>query len=424
MDIQRSPEVAKKKKVKRIVFSVAALLVVAFVTVVLAKLKPAAPTVERQTVWKDTVKRGEMLRQVRGPGTLVPEDIRWVTSTTDATVDRVVTLPSAAVLTPDTVILELRDSKVQQAQLDAELDLKAALADLESMKVRLNNELLQQQSDTANIQAQYHKAKIQAEANESLLKDGLISSVTTRISQVEATELENRNKIEQEKLRIKANSIEAQLNAENARVAQKQAIYNLRHTEAEALKVRAGIEGVLQVVPVQVGQRVPAGTNLARVAVPGRLKAELRIPETQARDIEIGQVASVDTRNGEVAGRVSRIDPAAQNGTVLVDVSFTEALPRGARPDLSVDGTVELERLNNVMYVGRPAFGQEQSSISLFKITAGTCEQPDEAERVVGIKLGRSSVNTVEIVSGLNVGDCVILSDMSSWDGRDRVRLR
>ena len=424
MDIQRSPDVVKKKKVKRIIFSVLALLVAAFVTVVLAKLKPAAPTVERATVWHDTVKRGEMLRQVRGPGTLVPEDIRWVTSTTDATVDRVVTLPSASILSPDTVILELRDSKVQQAQVDAELDLRAAQADLESLKVRLNNELLQQQSDTANIQAQYHKAKIQAEANESLLKDGLISSVTTRISQVEATELENRNKIEQEKLKIKASSIAAQINAEDARVAQKQAIYNLRHTEAEALKVRAGIEGVLQVVPVQVGQRVPAGTNLARVAVPGRLKAELRIPETQARDIEIGQIASVDTRNGEVAGRVSRIDPAAQNGTVLVDVSFTEALPRGARPDLSVDGTVELERLNNVLYVGRPAFGQEQSSISLFKITAGTCEQPEEAERVVGIKLGRSSVNTVEIVSGLNVGDCVILSDMSSWDGRDRVRLR
>ncbi len=423
MDIQRSPEVAKKKKVKRIVFSVVALLVVAFVTVVLAKLKPAAPTVERATVWKDSVKRGEMLRQVRGPGTLVPEDIRWVTSTTDATVDRVVTLPSASVLSPETVILELRDSKVQQAQLDAELDLKAALADLESMKVRLNNELLQQQSDTANIQAQYHKAKIQAEANESLLKDGLISPVTTRISQVESTELENRNRIEQEKLKIKASSISAQLNAEDARVAQKQAIYNLRHTEAEALKVRAGIEGVLQVVPVQVGQRVPAGTNLARVAVPGRLKAELRIPETQARDIEIGQVASVDTRNGEVAGRVSRIDPAAQNGTVLVDVSFTEALPRGARPDLSVDGTVELERLNNVLYVGRPAFGQEQSTISLFKITAGTCELPEEAERTQ-VKLGRSSVNTVEVLGGLNVGDCVILSDMSSWDGRDRVRLR
>ena len=423
MDIPRSPEVAKKKKVKRVIFSVVALLVVAFVTVVLAKLRPAAPTVERGTVWKDTVKRGEMLRQVRGPGTLVPEDIRWITSTTDATVDRIVTLPSAQVLKSDTVILELRDPKAQQSQLDAELDLKAAQADLSSLKVRLNNELLQQQSDAANIQAQYHKAKIQAEANEQLSKEGLLSSVTTRISIVEATELENRNRIEQEKLQTKAGSIETQVKAEEARVAQKEALYNLRKSEADALKVRAGIDGVLQVVPVQVGQRVPAGTNLARVAVPGRLKAELHIPETQAKDIEIGQRASVDTRNGEVAGRVSRMDPAAQNGTVLVDVSFTEALPRGARPDLSVDGTVELERLNNVMYVGRPAFGQENSTVSLFKVTAGTCEMPEEAERVQ-VKLGRSSVSNVEIVAGLNVGDCVVLSDMSAMDGRDRVRLR
>lgn len=423
MDVPRSPEVAKKKKIKRVAFTVVALLVVAFVTVVLAKLRPAAPTVERGTTWRDTVKRGEMLRQVRGPGTLVPEDIRWITSSTDATVDRIVTLPSAAVLAPDTVILELRDQKVQQALVDAELDLKAAEADLASLKVRLNNELLQQQSDTANIQSQYHKAKIQAEANESLLKDGLISPVTTKISQVEAAELENRNTIEQEKLKIKAGSIEAQVKAEDARVAQKEALYTLRKQEAEALKVRAGIQGVLQVVPVQVGQRVPAGTNLARVAVPGRLKAELHIPETQARDIELGQKASVDTRNGEVAGRVSRMDPGAANGTVVVDVSFTEPLPRGARPDLSVDGTVELERLNNVLYVGRPAFGQEQSTISLFKVTAGTCEMPEEAERAT-VKLGRNSVSTVEVLDGLKEGDCVILSDMSAMDGRDRVRLR
>ena len=397
MDVPRSPDVAKRKKAKRILFSVATLIVVVFVTVVLAKLKPAAPTVERATVWHDVVKRGEMLRSVRGPGTLVPEDIRWITATTEATVDRIVTLPSPDVLKPDTVILELRDQKVQQALLDAELELKAVEADLASLRVRLNNELLQQQSDAANIQAMYHKAKIQAEANELLLKDGLISPVITRISQVEASELENRSKIEQEKLKIKANSIDAQVNAEQARVAQKEALYNLRRSEADALKVRAGIEGVLQIVPVQVGQRVPAGTNLARVAVPGRLKAELRIPETQARDIEIGQKATVDTRNGEVEGRVARTDPGAQNGTVVVDVSFTQPLPRGARPDLSVDGTVELERLENVLYVGRPAFGQEQATVSLFKVTQGTCEVPEEAERTT-VKLGRNSVNTVEIL--------------------------
>jgi HlyD family secretion protein len=423
MDIQRSPEIAKKKKVKRVIFGVAALLIGVLVTVGLAQLKPAAPTVEAATTWRDSAKRGPMLRQVRGPGTLVPEDIRWVTAATEATVERIVTLPSANIIPANTIILELRDEKVLQELLDAELQLRGAEADLASLKVRLNNELLEQQSQAANIQGQYHKAKIQAEANERLSKEGLQSAVLTRISQVEAEELANRHRIETERLRIRSGSTDAQLAAEQARVAQRRALYELRRSQADSLKVRAGLEGVLQVVPVQVGQRVASGANLARVAVPGRLKAELRIPETQAKDIEIGQRAVVDTRNGEVEGKVARMDPAAQNGTVLVDVAFTGALPRGARPDLSVDGTVELERLDNVLYVGRPAFGQEQGTISLFKVTAGTCEAPEAAERVQ-VKLGRSSVNTVEILSGLAERDCVILSDMSAWDGRDRVRLR
>ena len=423
MDIQRSPAIARQKKLRRIIFGVAALLAGVLVTIGLAQLKPAAPTVERATTWRDSAKRGSMLRQVRGPGTLVPEDIRWVTAATEATVERIVTLPSANIIKADTIILELRDQRVLQELLDAELQLRGAEADLASLKVRLNNELLQQQSEAANIQGQYHKAKIQAEANEQLSKEGLQSAVTTRISQVEAEELANRHRIETERLRIRSSSTDAQLAAEQARVAQRRGLYDLRRSQADALKVRAGLEGVLQVVPVQVGQRVASGTNLARVAVPGRLKAELRIPETQAKDIEIGQRAVVDTRNGEVEGRVARIDPAAQNGTVLVDVAFTGPLPRGARPDLSVDGTVELERLENVLYVGRPAFGQEQGTISLFKVTAGTCEAPEQAERVQ-VKLGRSSVNTVEILSGLAERDCVILSDMSAWDGRDRVRLR
>jgi HlyD family secretion protein len=423
MDIPRSPAIAKQKKVKRIIFGVAALLVGVLVTVGLAQLKPAAPTVEAATTWRDSAKRGPMLRQVRGPGTLVPEDIRWVTAATEATVERIVTLPSADIIKADTIILELRDERVLQELLDAELQLRGAEADLESLKVRLNNELLEQQSQAANIQSLYHRAKIQAEANERLSKEGLQSAVLTRISQVEAEELANRHRIETERLRIRSGSTDAQLAAEQARVAQRRALYELRRSQADALRVRAGLEGVLQVVPVQVGQRVASGTNLARVAVPGRLKAELRIPETQARDIEISQRAVVDTRNGEVEGRVARIDPAAQNGTVLVDVTFTGPLPRGARPDLSVDGTVELERLDNVLYVGRPAFGQEQGTISLFKVTAGTCQAPEEAQRIQ-VKLGRSSVNTVEILSGLAEGDCVILSDMSAWDGRDRVKLR
>lgn len=423
MDVPRSPEFAKKKKLRRVVFGVVALVVGVLVTVGLAQLKPAAPTVEAATTWRDTVKRGSILRQVRGPGTLVPEDIRWVTAATEATVERIVTLPSANVIAADTVILEMKDERVQQELLDADYQLRAAEADLLSLKVRLNNELLEQQSQAANIQSLYHRARIQAEANEQLSKDGLQSAVITRMSKVEAEELANRHQIEQERLKIRAGSTEAQIAAEQARVSQRRALYELRRSQADALKVRAGIEGVLQVVPVQVGQRVASGTNLARVAVPGRLKAELRIPETQAKDIEIGLKAVVDTRNGEVEGRVARIDPAAQNGTVLVDVAFTAALPRGARPDLSVDGTVELEQLENVLYVGRPAFGQEQGSVSLFKITEGTQEAPREAHRVQ-VRLGRSSVNTVEILEGLNVGDVVILSDMSAWDGRDRIRLR
>jgi HlyD family secretion protein len=290
------------------------------------------------------------------------------------------------------------------------------------MKVRLQNELLQQQSAAADIQAQYHRARITAEANEQLSKEGLQSNVTTQISRVEADELANRNRIEQERLKIRGESADAQLAAEQARVAQRRALYELRRGQLEALKVRAGIAGVLQIVPVEVGQRVSAGANLARVAAPGRLKAELRIPDTQAKDLEVGLKAVIDTRNGEVEGRVARVDPASQNGTVLVDVSFTGPLPKGARPDLSVDGTIELERLDNVLYVGRPAFGQENSTVSLFKLT-GPAEKPDAAERVQ-VKFGRSSVNTIEVVGGLTEGDRVILSDMSAWDGRDRLRIR
>jgi HlyD family secretion protein len=423
MDIARSPDVIRKKKMRRTAFVVAALVAVALVTVALAQLKPAAPTVERATAWRDTVKRGSMLRQVRGPGTLVPEDIRWITAATEASVERVVTLPSSAIIKADTVILELRDERVQQEMLDAELQLRAAEADLASLRVRLHNDLLEAQSAAAAVQAEYHKAKITAEANEQLSKDGLQSSVTTRISKVDAEELANRHRLEQERLQTRSGSSDAQLAAEQARVAMRRGLYELRKSQADSLKVRAGIEGVLQLVAVQVGQRVPAGTNLARVAVPGRLKAELRIPETQAKDLELGLKAVVDTRNGEVEGKVARIDPAAQNGTVLVDVKIDAALPRGARPDLSVDGTIELERLENVIYVGRPAFGQDNTTISLFKVTQGPCEAPDEAERVQ-VKLGRSSVNSIEVVGGLSPGDCVVLSDMSAWDGRDRVRLR
>jgi HlyD family secretion protein len=420
MDIPR-PSVARQKRIRRTIFAVVGLIVLVLVTVGLAQLKPAAPTVEFGSVWPDTVKRGSMLRQVRGPGTLVPEDIRWIPAVTEGRVERRLALPGT-VVEPSTVILELSDPGVQQEALDAEYQLRAAEADLASVKVRLQNELLQQQSAAADIQAQYHRARITAEANEQLSKEGLQSNVTTQISRVEADELANRNRIEQERLKIRGESAAAQLASEEARVAQHRGLYQLRRSQVEALKVRAGIAGVLQIVPVEVGQRVSVGANLARVAAPGRLKAELRIPDTQARDLEFGLKAVIDTRNGEVEGRVARVDPASQNGTVLVDVIFTGPLPKGARPDLSVDGTIELERLDNVLYVGRPAFGQENSMVSLFKLT-GPAEKPDAAERVQ-VKFGRSSVNTIEVVSGLNVGDRVILSDMSAWDGRDRLRIR
>lgn len=418
MDIPRPASVARQKKMRRIAIAVAALIVLVAVTVGLAQLEPAAPTIDGSVQWIDTVKRGPMLRQVRGPGTLVPEDIRWIPAQSDARVEKIVTLPGA-VVEPDTVILELSDDRLAQETLDAEYSLRAAEANLASLRVRLHNELLEQKAQVAAIQGQYHTAKITAEANEQLSKEGLQSAVTTRISQVEASELANRLEIEQERLKIRSESADAQLAAEEAAVAQARVLYELRKKQLDALKVRPGIAGVLQLVPVEVGQRVAPGTNLARVAVPGRLKAELRIPETQARDIEIGQIAHVDTRNGIAEGRVSRIDPAAQNGTVLVDVAFTGPLPRGARPDLSVDGTIELERLDNVLYVGRPAFGQEDSTITLFRLDA----TGENAHRVQ-VRLGRTSVNTVEIVEGLNEGDRVILSDMSAWDGRDRVRIR
>jgi len=421
MDVARPASVIRQKKLRRTLAAVGVLVVLVLVTVGLAQLKPAAPSVDSGSFWPGQVKRGAMIRQVRGPGTLVPEDIRWIPASTSGRVERILTLPGTTV-ERDTIILELVDEQVQQEALDAEYQLRAAEADLASLAVQLRNDLLQQQSHAADIQAQFHRARITAEANEQLSSEGLQSDVTTRISRVEADELANRNRIEQERLRIRAESTEAQLAAERARVEQRRALYQLRRQQVEGLKVRAGIAGVLQSVPVEEGQRVTAGTNLARVAVPGRLKAELRIPETQARDVEVGLKAVVDTRNGEVEGRVARVDPAAQSGTVLVDVAFTGALPRGARPDLSVDGTIELERLTDVLYVERPAFGQENGTVSLFRLQ-GPPTAFESAERVP-VKFGRSSVNTIEVLEGLDEGDRVILSDMSAWDGYDRLRIR
>ncbi len=420
MDIQRPASVARQKKLRRIWIAVAAAIVVALVSVGLGRLKPAAPTVERATVWVDTVKRGSMLRQVRGLGTLVPVDEarRWLPSATQGRVERIILRPGAQV-TPDTVILELADPQLQQQRLDAESQLRAAEADLASLRARLDTERLNQRSVAATVEADYQQARLEREVNEDLAKDGLVSNLILKQSTVRSESLHMRSQLEKERVAVSEESVRAQLLAQQARVNQLRTLLTLRQEQVDQLRVRAGMSGVLEQVPVEVGQQVAPGTNVARVADPTRLKAELRIAETQARDLTIGQLAQVDTRNGIITGKVARIDPAAQNGTVTVDITLEGELPRGARPDLSVDGTVELERLDNVLYVGRPAFGQENSAVGLFLVSP----ESGEADRVQ-VQLGRSSVNTIEIKNGAKEGDQLVLSDMSAWDAFDRVRLR
>jgi len=416
MDIAR-PQALQAKRRKRIVIGIVSVVVLATATFLLSRLKPAAPTVERNLVWIDTVKRGPMVRQVRGLGTLVPEEIRWIAARTSGRVDRIVIRPGA-VVKPDSVIVELKNPDVEQASANADSQLKAAEAELVNLKVQLERGVLEAESEAARTKSEYEQAKLRAEVNEDLSKDGLVSPLELRLSRVTAEELATRHAIEQKRFSFSKDSIPPQLAVKEAEVDRLRAQARLRHEELEALFVRASVAGVLQVLPVEVGQQVQPGTNLARVADPSRLKAEVRVPETQAKDILIGQQAVIDTRNGLVNGQVARIDPAVQNGTVLVDVTLTGDLPRGARPDLSVDGTIELERLDNVLYVGRPAFGQERSTVGIFKLDA----EGVYATRAQ-IQLGRSSVNTIEIVNGLQPGDRVILSDMSQWDTHDRVKL-
>ena len=420
MDIQRPASVARQKKLRRISFAIAGILVIGLVSVVLARLKPAAPTVDRATVWVDTVKRGPMLRQVRGLGTLVPVDEarRQIPAVTQGRVERIVLRPGA-IVEPDTVVLELSEPQVQQAMSDAEQQLKGGEADLNSLQAKLDTDRLTQRASSAQICADRDAAKAQFEVDDKLFKEGLQSSLQREISKVRYDSLEKRCQIEVERVNVAESNFKAQLLAQQARIDQFRSLYNLRKSQNEQLRVRAGMSGVLEQIAVSVGQQVAPGTNLARVADPTRLKAELRIAETQARDLTIGQRAQVDTRNGIIEGKVIRIDPAAQQGTVTVDVELTGELPRGARPDLSVDGTIELERLDNVLFVGRPAFGQEQSTVGLFKVDQTT----GEAMRAQ-VQLGRSSVNTIEVLGGLAENDQVVLSDMSAWDQFDRIRLR
>ena len=417
-DVARDPAILKRKRRKQVILAVLAGIVVVAVSVALARMEPAAPTVERATVLEDVVKRGSIVRQVRGPGTLVPEDTRWLPATTDGRVERILLRPGARV-EADSVILELSNPQVEQEAIDARLALQSTLAALDNLRAQLQSELLNQQAASAALESEAEQAKMEFDANDALAKQKLVSQLILRQSQLKADTLKRRVEIEGKRLAAAEAGIEARIRVQQATVDQARAISELRDERLSLLRVRPGFAGVLQQVPVEVGQRVGPGQNLARVADPERLKAELKVPETQAKDVEVGLPAEIDTRFGVVTGTVSRKDPAATNGTVTVDVSLTGTLPRGAVPDLSVDGTVQLERLENVLYVGRPSLGQEDSTVGLFRVTT---EAGDAAR--VQVKLGRSSVNAIEVVSGLSEGDRVVLSDMSAWDAYDRVRLR
>src|SRR6478736_5748560 len=419
MDIAR-PNVAKEKRKKRIIYATVAGVALIAITVLIARLKPAAPTVEKNLVWMGEVKRGPMVRQVRGLGTLVPEEIRWIAARTQGRVDKIIIRPGTFV-EPGTLIVELTNPDVVSAAANAKSQLAAAEAQLAGLRVTLESSLLQAESVAANAKSEYESARLQAEVNDELLKDGLVSPVQHKLSKVTADTAATRYAIEQKRYAFAKDSIKPQLAVQEAEVERLASLYRLRGEELEALQVRASMKGVLSALPVEVGAQVQPGTNIARVADPTKLKAEVRIAETQAKDITIGQIASIDTRNGLVAGTVGRIDPAVQNGTVTVDVFLTGPLPKGARPDLSVDGTIELERLDDVIYVGRPAFGQERSTVNLFKAN-GSNLTASEANRAQ-VQLGRSSVNTVEVLGGLQPGDWVILSDMSQWDSNERIKL-
>ena len=417
-DIARDPAILRRKRFRQAALGAVVLVILVAVSVQLARMEPAAPSVERATVLEDTVKRGSIVRQVRGVGTLVPEDTRWLPATTEGRVERILLRPGASVHA-DSVILVLSNPQVEQEALSARLALQSARAGLDNLRAQLQNDLLTQESQAASIGADFEQARLEAEANEALAKEQLVSELVRRQSQLKAETLKNRVAIETRRLTAARESIEARLRVQQATVDQAQAIADLYESRLRALQVTPGFSGVLQQVPVDVGQRVAPGQNLARVADPARLKAELKVAETEARDIEVGQMAEVDTRSGVVSGRVSRRDPAAANGTVTIDVSLTGELPRGAVPDMSVDGTVQLQRLENVLYVGRPSLGQDNSTSGLFRVTNAN----GDAQRVQ-VKFGLSSVNSIVVLSGLKEGDRVVLSDMSAWDSYDRVRLR
>ena len=418
MDIAR-PDLARKRRRRQILLGAASVAVIAAISVLLSRLEPAAPKVENP--WMDTVKRGQMLRQVRGNGTLVPEQIQFVQADTGGLVERIFIQPGAAV-TADTVVLELSNPELKQSAFDAEWQARSADTQLARLRVQLESDRLSQEAALATLRADATQARLEADADATLARDGLVPAITLKRSMAKADDLVSRVAIEERRLEFAKESAKAQLAVQEAEGEKLRALRDLRKRQVENLRVKAGIEGVLTQLGdrelLQSGQRVTPGATLAKVVVPTRLKAEVRVAETQARDVALGQPASIDTRNGVVPGHVVRVDPAVQNGTVLVEIKLDGPLPRGARPDLSVEGTIELERVEEVLYVGRPVRGQADSTVGLFRV------EPDGRHALrVPVKLGRNSVSTVEIVDGLQVGDRIILSDMSPYDGVNRVRV-
>ena len=418
MDVKR-PQRKTRRRVKMAVYATLAVLAVALITYGLSRLPKAAPSVSRSTVLTDTVKRGQMLRNVRGLGTLIPEEIRQIAAPVEGRVEQKFVKPGETV-GPGTVLVTLSNPTLEQAAVDVAYQIKSAEADMNNLKSRLESDRIAQQASLASVQSDYNQAKIQLDADEELAKEGLVAQLNLRISRVRVQQLANRVEVEKKRIEQNKSQVAAQVAAQQARIEQLRAQLRLNREQVASLQVRAGTSGVLQEVTVEVGQQITPGTNIARVADPSSLKAALQIPETQIKDVAIGQPATVDTRGGgTVAGRVQRIDPAARNGTFTVDVRLEGPMPQGARVDLSVDGTIELERLEDVLYVGRPATGGGgQATVSLFRV------EPDGRTAVrVPVKLGRTSVNTVEILEGLKEGDTVILSDTSQWDGVDKLRL-
>jgi HlyD family secretion protein len=415
MDIPRLG-VARKRTIRRILFLIAILLAGSAATYRLSKMKAAAPAVDRATLWPDKVKRGSMLRDIHGTGTLVPEDIRWIPSARDGVVEKI-NVRIGDTVNPNTVLAELSNSDLVQAMMDSGLQIKAAEADLINTRTGHENDVISQQILIANLAAAAKRAALQAETDEELLRRGLIGQLPVKLSRLEADNANSQIEREKQRVAISSKSAEAQIAAQEARLDQLRETHEMRKRQIDELRIRAGVSGVLQQLSIEGGQHIAAGTAVAKIAEPGHLKAQLRIAETQMKDVLLGQTASIDTRIGIVPGRVVHIDPAAIQGTVTIDIQLNGELPKGARPDLSVDGTIEIEHLSDVLYVGRPPNSQPDSTIQIFKVLPN-----GEAIRT-RVRVGKVSVNSIQILEGLQAGDEVILSDMSTWDMYDRIRL-